>query len=127
MLTFGTKDGKYRAYCNVTVVDSSISRDYSIKLTTYGTSIGVGSKSKIEIEKLPDQVSENEIIWYSSDASVVRVDQYGNIMGMGKGSAIIYAETPNKKSTAACSVNVNEAGNVSMRFLPFGEAAEIAV
>lgn len=127
VLTFGTKDGKYRATCNVTVVDSSISRDYSIKLTTYGTSIGVGSKSKIEIEKLPDQVSENEIIWYSSDASVVRVDQYGNITGMGKGSAIIYAETPNKKSTAACSVNVNEAGNVSMRFLPFGEAAEIAV
>lgn len=127
VLTFRTKDGKYSADCAVTVVDPSVSRDHSIKLTTYGTTIGVGSKSLIEIEKLPDQVSENEIIWYSSDASIVRVDQYGHITGMGKGYAIIYAETPNKKSTAACSVTVNEAGNVSMRLLSHGEVTEFAI
>ena len=49
---------------------------------------------------------EYEIVWSTSDDSVVAVDEDGNISAKSVGSAIVSVELPYTKSTASVEVNV---------------------
>lgn len=50
--------------------------------------------------------TNNNIIWSSSDNSVVEVDGDGNVMAKGNGSANISAEAADGSATATCSIRV---------------------
>ena len=49
--------------------------------------------------------TEAQVIWYSDDIRVARVDENGNILAVGAGTAVITAETPNG-TKASCTVKV---------------------
>ena len=49
--------------------------------------------------------TEAQIIWYSDDIRVARVDENGNVLAVGAGTAVITAETPNG-TKASCTVKV---------------------
>lgn len=121
-LTFKTRDGKYSAACAVTVLDPSVSRDWSIKLSTYGADTSVGGKITLEIESIPEFLTLDQVLWVSSDTEIALVDQNGTVTGVSKGYTIVYAMTPDERSKAACSITVDDNGKTSVRVLPQNEA-----
>ena len=64
-----------------------------------------GSSLKLEAVVVPDNAYDKTVKWKSSDASVVSVDQNGNIKAVKIGTAVITASTVNGKE-AKCTVNV---------------------
>lgn len=66
-----------------------------------------GETRKLSAAIIPADAENQEIIWSTSDSSVVTVDQNGNVTARGKGSAVVTAasaENPDIK--AACEVEV---------------------
>lgn len=118
-ISFKTSDNKYCADCSVAVVDSTKSRDYSIKLSTYGKAVSLGTVGTIKIESVPDTITEDDVLWSSDNTDAVMVDQYGKVTAIGEGYAIVTASTPDGRSTAACALTVNAiSGNLSVMIVP---------
>ena len=115
---FITKDGKFTAECKVTVNDPNEPLDLDVKLNTYGITIGQYSEQKITIERLPWYLTEEDIVWNTSDASVVTVTQNGVVAGVGEGYATIVATTPDGTSKAYCNVTVTNVGQLTLMFVP---------
>ena len=59
----------------------------------------------LEPEILPENASNQEVIWKSSNENIVSVDGYGRIAAKSAGTAVITAETSNGL-TASCTVTV---------------------
>lgn len=59
----------------------------------------------LEPEILPENASNQEVIWKSSNENIVSVDGYGRIVAKSAGTAVITAETSNGL-TASCTVTV---------------------
>ena len=68
--------------------------------------IGKGDFVELEYEIGPENASDKNIIWTSSDSSVVTVTQKGYIRGIDYGSAVITATTAEGYS-ATCDVTVS--------------------
>ena len=68
--------------------------------------IGKGDFVELEYEIGPENASDKNIIWTSSDSSVVTVTQKGYVRGIGYGSAEITATTADGYS-ATCEVTVS--------------------
>lgn len=117
-LTFKTKDGKYSATCDVVVLDPNEPIDYTVKLSTYGVTIGSGTCKRIEVVSLPWYLTEDDIVWMSDDSSIVTVDQSGTVTAVSDGYATITASTPDGTSKAYCNITVNNVGQMTLMFIP---------
>ncbi len=77
---------------------------------------GIGMKSEISVEKTktclleavlsPDNVTESEILWSSSDEEVATVDEKGLVTALKAGTAIIRAQSAVEDIFAECTVTV---------------------
>ena len=65
-----------------------------------------GEKAKIEIEILPVEAKDNKIQWYSSDSSIVMVDNLGNITALRAGTAVITAKADSSDVKGTISIQV---------------------
>ena len=65
-----------------------------------------GKKAKIEIEILPVEAKDNKIQWYSSDSSIVMVDNLGNITALRAGTAVITAKAEGSDVKGTISIQV---------------------
>ena len=65
-----------------------------------------GEKAKIEIEILPVEAKDNKIQWYSSDSSIVMVDNLGNITALRAGTAVITAKAESSDVKGTISIQV---------------------
>ena len=65
-----------------------------------------GEKAKIEIEILPVEAKDNKIQWYSSDSSIVMVDNLGNITALRTGTAVITAKEESSDVKGTISIQV---------------------
>lgn len=61
----------------------------------------------LEVEIAPANVYEEQLVWTSSDKSVVTVDKYGNVTAVAGGTAIITVSSGGLKDT--CTVTVGNA------------------
>ena len=100
IITFVTKDGKYKATCDVIVLDPNEPLDLDVKLDTYGVTIPENTCYKFNVVKLPWYLTEDKIIWSTSDVSVVTVGQNGVVTAVGEGYAMVTASTPDETSKA---------------------------
>lgn len=91
------------AKCNVTVKSIEIE---SISLDEKKVKIGVGQNYILNETIKPNNASDQEIIWTSSDTSVISVKN-GEIKAVGEGEAIVTASSKNKK-TATCIFYVTQ-------------------
>ncbi len=66
----------------------------------------VGQNEKIEILKLPNGISEKDLIYSSSDESIAIVDKNGNIKGLKKGTVMITVKSKDGKYSASVTVTV---------------------
>lgn len=102
------------ATCKVTVKRQEI-KVTSVKLDKTSAVIYMNREAKLTATVLPDDATNKNISWSSTDASVVTVDQMGNLTAkkVGKASVVVTSEDGGK--TASCSVEVQDTPVNSIR------------
>ncbi len=78
-----------------------------ITLSFVNTSLMIGESVKLEAEIFPVDAANKNVVWTSSDPTLVTVDTNGNVTAIGAGTAIVTASAEDGKgSYASCYVNV---------------------
>lgn len=79
----------------------------SIQINEKIEEIKVGESKQLTVAILPDNVTEKNVIWKSSDESIVTISETGVIMAKKVGQVTITASTSNEKNNSI-TVNVIE-------------------
>ena len=110
--------GRATAYCYVTVTDTlvtSLSLD-SKSVTLTRTNSNPSPTKTLFSSVSPSNAINKDLIWSSSDESVVGVDQTGRISAAGVGTATVKVETTDGSGlSASCSVTVEDRLVTSLR------------
>ena len=69
----------------------------SIKINDTVKEIKVGDSKQLSANILPEDTTDKEIIWETSDENVIKISSTGEITAIGEGRAYITASTSNKK------------------------------
>ena len=93
------------AICDINVIAPTY-KVTGIELSSNLETIKVGGVSSIFATVSPENASNKEVIWSSSNENIVTVD-HGKITGHAAGAAIVYAETSDQHKVASCEVYVN--------------------
>jgi len=82
----------------------------SISIVIDKTSLNLleGNSEKITATVLPENATNKKVIWSSSDESIAKVDENGNVTAIKEGQAIITAKLENTDLAAICEVNVSK-------------------
>ncbi len=102
VITVTTEDGGFTAECEVTVVVSS----GSVHLNKEEITIEKGGYETLIATILPEDSSNKNVIWTSSDESIATVDETGKVTALSAGTAVITVTTEEGNRTAQCTVNV---------------------
>lgn len=103
-ITVATEDGGFTDRCQVAVnaykpVKGISIRDKNIKL-------GSGQTYKIIYKITPEDASNKNVKWISSDTNIAEVDSEGNVKGISKGNVRITAITEDGGKWDSCTVSV---------------------
>ena len=101
-ITVTTVDGGFSTTCKVTVQEVKM----ELKPPTLDILIGDESDIKVTLENQLEGVQVN-IRWYSTEESIVSVDDKGHVKALALGDAVICAATE-KGKTAFCKVHVRD-------------------
>lgn len=106
-ITAATPDGKYEASCTVTVIVpvSGLSLDKS------SLELIVGEQEMLSPTVMPEDASEKNVTWNSSNPSVVFVED-GKVKGIAEGLAIITATSVDGSLIATCTITAKNANNI---------------
>jgi len=90
-------------------IDDGISLNKTTDTLTLGN---IGNTDTLIAKVTPDNAINKTVKWTSSNSDIVRVDQNGNIIAQGKGTAIITATTTDGSNlSTTCTVTVAEPTN----------------
>lgn len=100
-----TRDGKYMAGCKV-VVELYVN---NIWLKKNIFNMTVGDSRKLSVQILPEKRTKEEIIWKSSDSSMLSVNKDGVIkaLRLGRGTVIVYDRYQGAFDYAVINVKAN--------------------
>lgn len=84
----------------------------SLTLNLASLTLEVGDKEALIVTIKPDDASNSELSWSSSNRSVVRVDANGMVTAVAGGKATITVKTIDGSQSASCLVTVNAADGV---------------
>ena len=104
-ITIMVSHGNAIAKCKVHVVEEFIKLE-SISIDKTTLDINPGWQGKLNVTFNPSNAMENTVDWTSSDESVVKVDENGNLLALKTGTATITATTTSSGKTATCTVTV---------------------
>ncbi len=113
-ITVKTKDGKYSASCKITVTEEEIEID---SMTINGSQqVTVGGNIKLTVSFKPDNATNQELKWESSNSSIASVDENGIVRGLRAGTVTIKVTSKNgktatKKITVKTSTTQNKTTN----------------
>ena len=99
--------GRATAKCTVRVVDNFVALE-SLSLNKTTLNVTPGWQETLMVTFNPADATDKNVIWSSSNESVVKVDGNGNILAVGEGMAIVTVTAPISGKTAACAVTVAE-------------------
>ena len=101
---YGTKE--FKAVIPVVIVNGKAT---SIELDVTEKELLIGEHFALVVTVLPDFANNKEVVWTTSNESVVTVDAAGVVTAIGIGDAIITASTTDGSNLAAtCSVTVKD-------------------
>ncbi|WP_461614873.1 Ig-like domain-containing protein [Clostridium sp. Marseille-QA1073] len=80
----------------------------SISLDKSSIDLKVGQTDKLTATVLPEDTANKKVIWSSSDESIAKVDENGNVTAIKEGQVTITAKVENTDLTATCEVNVSK-------------------
>lgn len=92
-----------------------------IVLNVKNLDLAVNENGKIEVTSSPEN---KKLVWSSSDESIVKVDQEGNVTGLKEGTAIITVETEDGEIKATCTITVK---NVAVEGVSISGASQVAI
>ena len=103
-ITVTTEDGGKTATCRVTVSDREIK---VTEITLAALAIYVGESKAVTATVKPDDATNKELTWTSSDATVATVDATGKVTGKKIGTATITATARDGSGVSgSCTVTV---------------------
>lgn len=105
-ITVHTEDGGFENSCDVTVSAVEIPVEY-VSLNKAMTTLNVGESETLEYEIRPNNATNKNVNWSTSDESIATVDN-GTIAAISAGEAVITITTEDGGKTASCTVTVNE-------------------
>ena len=101
-ITVTTEDGDKTAACTVTVVRPVI----SVSLDKTQATIDEGKTLQLTATVTPDDATNKEVTWSSSNTSVATVDANGLVTGIKKGETVITVTAKDGNKTATCLIHV---------------------
>ncbi len=104
IITAKTADGKLKDSCTVRVSNGKIVVT-GIKIDKQNLTLYKGKRTNLKAIISPSDATEQNVTWQSSNPSIVKVDQKGNIQAVQVGKATITATASNGLK-AQCTVNV---------------------
>ena len=108
-ITVTTADGGHTATCSFTVTAEDVPLT-GLKISPAEKHIKVGQASTLDVKYEPVTATHKEVMWETSDAAIVTVDQDGNIKGVAVGEATITVKSKTNASIkATCKVIVESA------------------
>ena len=108
-ITVKTADGKYTVSCTVKVSKETVKVD---GVTISGSKeVNVGGTIKLTAKVTPDNATNKSVTWSSSNPSIARVDQNGNVTGLKAGKVTITATTADGGHKTTYEVTVKAASN----------------
>ena len=116
-ITVTTTDGGFTATCEVTV--NAATPVSGVSLNKESTTIFVGSSETLEATVAPDNATNKNITWTSSDETVATVTD-GTVNALKAGTATITVTTEDGSKTATCTVTVQ---NVAVTGMTLSESA----
>ncbi|URZ14617.1 Ig-like domain-containing protein [Clostridium felsineum] len=78
----------------------------SITLNKTSDSLSVGDTDTLSASFNPDNTTNKNIAWSSSDSNIVSIDKNGKITAVAAGNATVTATSEDGKETASCNVTV---------------------
>jgi len=105
-----TEDGGYMAICKVTVTEKSVPVQ-SVTLNETRLELVEGESAQLTATVLPENATNKNVTWKSLDASLVTVDQNGNVTAKNPGSGVVGLTTVTVTTEdggykASCTVTV---------------------
>ena len=108
-ITVTTTDGSKTASCEVTVKAKYVPVT-GLKMDSWALVLVVGEKASLEYTVLPDDATNKEVTFSSSDTKVATVDSKGVVQAVSPGSAVMTIKTAEGDFTATCTVTVMDVG-----------------
>ena len=133
-ITVTTADGGHTATCSFTVTTEDVPLT-GLKIAPAETHIKVGQASTLNVKYEPVTATHKEVMWETSDAAIVTVDQNGNLKGVAVGEATITVKSKKDETIkSTCKVIVEPAtavedavfASVVIAPNPFGNQLRIA-
>ncbi|MCM1181301.1 MAG: leucine-rich repeat protein [Clostridium sp.] len=104
VITVASVDGGYKDSCTITVKPILASE---IKLDEEAFTMKVGDIKKIGAIVLPENTTNREIVWSSTNVEVAQVDEEGNISAIAEGTAgIVAAAADGSGVESQCVIHV---------------------
>ncbi len=82
-----------------------------ITLDKTNAELAKGATLKLNANVTPDDADNKDVVWKSSDSNVASVDSYGNVKGIGYGTAVITARTSNENCFDQCTITIKPYDN----------------
>ena len=98
-----TEDGGKEATCKVNVAFIPVD---NLSLNYSELTLEMGALKKLTVYFQPENASNKDVVWKSSDSSVASVGSSGAVRAKKVGIAIISASTPDGSRSASCLVSV---------------------
>lgn len=108
-ITVRTEDGRYSESCTITVSTEVVAVE-GVSISG-GDEVSVGSSIKLTATVTPENATNKNVTWSSSNTRIAKVDQNGNVTGVKAGKVTITVTTVEGGHKATHSVTVKASGN----------------
>ncbi len=106
-LSVRTVDGNFRANCDVKVLEEERNVE-SVSLNRSKISIKEGESELLIATIQPENATNKNVTWTSSNIDVAEVDNYGRVLAKKEGLSVITVKTQDGYKTAKCEVTVTK-------------------
>ncbi|MBR4381047.1 MAG: Ig-like domain-containing protein [Bacteroidaceae bacterium] len=111
-VTVTTADGQKTAVCKVTVTAKVIPVN-SVSLNKTELTIKVDETETLSAIISPNNATNADVTWKSSDTSIATVDKDGKITAISRGTVTITVTTSDGNKVATCKVTVKNKGEIT--------------
>ncbi len=113
-VTFTRSDGREYTLDNVSAaVNIELIPLESIKLNPETLSMFMDQKTKLDVVATPDDAYTGNLLWTSSDVTVISVDDEGTVVPAGHGTATVTVSSEATGLSASCDISVAKPVSVS--------------
>jgi len=107
-ITATTVDKKKTAKCVVTVKNAPVVSVTGISLNKITTTINVGDIETLIPTISPNNATNKNVVWDTSNSSIATVDKNGKVLGIKEGLVYIYAVSIDGNKITTCDVTVDQ-------------------